>query len=142
MEVSSEFRLTLLRIILALRERENLDPLSCLTALGFDSKKLIDISSRGTIAINRTTSNLNEILDKNNGHREYFSNLFHAAFPESRLVLFVNRGVDITRPLSAQSDCFWWGYHNFSKLNKPYRTFKKIIRGYEPLISNKTINYK
>ena len=109
---------------------------------GFDSKQLIDISSRGTIAINKITSNLNEILDKNNGHREYFSNLFHAAFSESRLVLFVNRGVDITRPLSAQNDCFWWGYHNFSKLNKPYRTFKKIIRGYEPLISNKKINYK
>jgi len=42
LEVSSEFRLTLLRIILALRERESLDPLSCLTALGFDPKKLKD----------------------------------------------------------------------------------------------------
>jgi predicted unusual protein kinase regulating ubiquinone biosynthesis (AarF/ABC1/UbiB family) len=43
LEVSSEFRLTLLRIILALRERENLDPLSCLTALGFDPIKLKDL---------------------------------------------------------------------------------------------------
>ena len=46
--------------------------------------------------------------------------------------MFVNRGVDISRPLSAQSDCFWWGYQNFSKLNKPYYTFIKIVRGYEP----------
>jgi predicted unusual protein kinase regulating ubiquinone biosynthesis (AarF/ABC1/UbiB family) len=43
LEVSSKFRLTLLRIILALRERENLDPLSCLTALGFDPIKLKDL---------------------------------------------------------------------------------------------------
>ena len=43
LEVSSEFRLTLLRIILALRERENLSPLSCLTALGFDTIKLKDL---------------------------------------------------------------------------------------------------
>ena len=109
---------------------------------GFDSNELIDVSLRGTIAINRITSRLNEILTNKNGHREYFSNLCHAAFPKSKLILFVNRGVDITRPLSAQSDCFWWGYHNFSKLNKPYRTFKKIVRGYEPSVSSRTNNYK
>ena len=40
LEVSTEFRLTILRIILALRERESLDPSSCLTALGFDPEKL------------------------------------------------------------------------------------------------------
>ena len=54
-----------------------------------ESKKLIDISSQGTIAINRWTSNLNEILNYNNGHREYFSNLFHAAFPKSKLILYI-----------------------------------------------------
>ncbi|PPR47983.1 MAG: hypothetical protein CFH19_00072 [Alphaproteobacteria bacterium MarineAlpha5_Bin9] len=98
---------------------------------GFDSKELISVSSQGTISINKWISNLKNIVDKNVGHREYFSNLSHAAFPKSKLILFVNRGVDITRPLSAQSDCFWWGYYNFSKLDRPYRTFKKIIRGYE-----------
>tara|TARA_Y100001960_G_scaffold230004_1_gene241306 strand:- start:394 stop:1938 length:1545 start_codon:yes stop_codon:yes gene_type:complete len=43
LEISSEFRLTLLRIILALRERENLGPLTCLNALGFDLNKLKDL---------------------------------------------------------------------------------------------------
>jgi len=107
---------------------------------GLDSNELIEISSQGTISINKWTSYLNDILSKNKGHREYFSSLSHAAFPESKLILFVNRGVDITRPLSAQSDCFWWGYHDFSKLEKPYGTFKKIIRGYEPFTNN--INQK
>ena len=87
----------------------------------------MEISSQGTILINKWITRLNEILSKRDGHRDYFANLFHAAFPKSKLILFVNRGVDISRPLSAQSDCFWWGYRDFSKLNKPYRTFKKII---------------
>ena len=50
----------------------------------------------------------------------------------TKKILFVNRGVDTTRPLSAQNDCFWWGYHNFSQLDKPYNTFEKIVRGYDP----------
>ena len=99
---------------------------------GLDSHQLIEISTQGTISISKWTSKLNHIIASNIGHKEYFSNLSHAAFPKSKMILFVNRGVDITRPLSAQNDCFWWGYHNFSKVNKPYRTFKKIVRGYEP----------
>lgn len=43
LKVSAEIRLTLLRIILALRDRENLDPLSCLAALGFDPGKLKEL---------------------------------------------------------------------------------------------------
>ena len=43
----------------------------------------------------------------------------------------MNRGVDVTRPLSAQNDCFWWGFQNFSKINEPYKTFSRIVRGYE-----------
>ena len=109
---------------------------------GLDSKELIDVSTQGTIAINKWTSRLNDALTYKQGHREYFSNLCHAAFSKSRLVLFVNRGVDITRPLSAQSDCFWWGYHNFSKLNKPYRTFRKIVRGYEQSMTNRPSNFR
>ena len=50
--------------------------------------------------------------------------------------------MDISRPLSAQSDCFWWGYQNFSKLSKPYYTFTKIVRGYEPLLGDSLDNIK
>tara|TARA_B100001123_G_C15309808_1_gene1023973 strand:- start:1768 stop:2580 length:813 start_codon:yes stop_codon:yes gene_type:complete len=106
---------------------------------GFDSKDLINVASQGTLSINKWVTNLNESLSSYSGHKEYFSNLCHAAFPKTKLILFVNRGVDITRPLSAQSDCFWWGYHNFSKLDKSYNTFKKIVRGYEssePQVNN------
>ena len=40
------------------------------------------------------------------GHSEYFLNLKHTAYSRTKKILFVNRGVDITRPLSAQNDCF------------------------------------
>ena len=43
LEIPNEMRLALLRIILALRNRENLDPVSCLLALGFDEDKLDDL---------------------------------------------------------------------------------------------------
>ena len=65
------------------------------------------------------------------GHMQYFLNLKHAAYSHTKKILFVNRGVDITRPLSAQNDCFRWGFQNFSKIQEPYKTFLKIVRGYE-----------
>jgi predicted unusual protein kinase regulating ubiquinone biosynthesis (AarF/ABC1/UbiB family) len=43
MEIPDAVRLTLIRIILALRYRENLDPVTCLSALGFDPEKLKDL---------------------------------------------------------------------------------------------------
>jgi predicted unusual protein kinase regulating ubiquinone biosynthesis (AarF/ABC1/UbiB family) len=43
LEIPNEMRLALLRIILALRNHENIDPVSCLLALGFDGEKLDDL---------------------------------------------------------------------------------------------------
>ena len=76
--------------------------------LWFFKKDVIDIATTGTVSISRWTSKLNKIIDENPGHKEYLLNLKHAAFNSSKKILFVNRGVDISRPLSAQSDCFWW----------------------------------
>ena len=98
-------------------------------------EEIQDIATQGTLAISKWTAKLNKKISSKKGHKEYFSYLQHAAFTNTKKILFVNRGVDITRPLSAQNDCFWWGYHNFSKLNKPYNTFKKIVRGYEPSLN-------
>ena len=104
---------------------------------GLDAVELLDISEQGTLSINRWTSNFNKIISNSKGHKQYFSSLHHAAFSHSRKILFVNRGVDTSRPLSAQNDCFWWGYHNFSKTSKPYTSFNKIVRGYAPSVETK-----
>ena len=98
---------------------------------GFDAKELVDISSQGTLSISKWISELYNAVSNEPGHQEYFTNLKHAAFGESKKILFLNRGVDISRPLSAQNDCFWWGYQNFSFLDKPYSSFIRIVRGYQ-----------
>ncbi len=102
-----------------------------LNSYGFSREEVFEISSSGTLNISKWTSKLNQIILENQGHKEYFSNLKHAAYSSSKKILFVNRGVDITRPLSAQNDCFWWGYQNFSKINNPYNSFVRIVRGYQ-----------
>ena len=102
-----------------------------LMSYDFEPDQFRNIATQGTIQINKLTSKLNKKISETPGHKEFFSNLKHAAFSNSMEVLFVNRGVDLSRPLSAQNDCFWWGYQNFSNLNKPYSTFIRIVRGYK-----------
>ena len=104
---------------------------------GFSANEVKNIASSGTINISKWTTNLNKVLYNNPGHAEYFLNLKHAAYSHTKKILFVNRGVDITRPLSAQNDCFWWGFQNFSSIEKPYKTFSRIVRGYESEHFNK-----
>ena len=103
---------------------------------GFSEDEVKSIASSGTMNISKWTTSLNKTLQNNLGHIEYFLNLKHAAYSSSKKILFVNRGVDISRPLSAQNDCFWWGYQNFSKINKPYNSFIRIVRGYQSNQSN------
>ncbi len=109
---------------------------------GLNPNDFVSVASQGTIQINKLTSKLNNIISDVAGHKEFFSNLKHAAYSDTKEVLFVNRGVDISRPLSAQFDCFWWGYQNFSLINKPYNTFKRIVRGYQSNPHNDLENSK
>ena len=102
-----------------------------LVSYDFEPDQFRNIATQGTIQINKLTSKLNKKISETPGHKEFFSNLKHAAFNSDMEVLFVNRGVDLSRPLSAQNDCFWWGYQNFSLINKPYNTFRRIVRGYQ-----------
>ena len=102
-----------------------------INSYGFSDSEVKNIASSGTINISKWTTGLNKVLQTNPGHNQYFLNLKHAAYSFTKKILFVNRGVDITRPLSAQSDCFWWGFHNFSKIQEPYKSFLRIVRGYE-----------
>ena len=108
----------------------------------FEPDHFRNIATQGTIQINKLTSKLNKKVSETPGHKEFFSNLKHAAFSDSMEVLFVNRGVDLSRPLSAQNDRFWWGYQNFSLINKPYKTFKRIVRGYQSNGHNNLENSK
>ncbi len=113
-----------------------------LVSYDFEPDQFRNITTQGTIQINKFTSKLNKKISETPGHKEFFSNLKHAAYSSSMEVLFVNRGVDLSRPLSAQNDCFWWGYQNFSLINKPYSTFRRIVRGYQSNEHNDLQNSK
>ncbi len=113
-----------------------------LISYGFSRDELYNIASSGTVFISKWTSKLNNKLNDYPGHKDYFLNLKHAAYSSSKKILFVNRGVDVSRPLSAQNDCFWWGYQNFSKINQPYNSFKRIVRGYQSMHLNEIENSK
>ena len=102
-----------------------------IVSYNFEPDEFRDIASQGAIQINKLTAKLNNQISLKPGHKEFFSNLKHAAYSDTKEILFVNRGVDISRPLSAQYDCFWWGYQNFSLIDKPYNSFKRIVRGYQ-----------
>ncbi len=107
-----------------------------LESYGYKKDEVLNVASSGTVSISKWTSKLNKTILNNLGHKEYFLNLKHAAYSSSKKILLVNRGVDITRPLSAQNDCFWWGYQNFSNINKPYKSFSRIVRGYQSKHNN------
>ncbi len=107
-----------------------------LDSYGYLKDEVLSVATSGTVSISKWTSKLNQTILEHSGHKEYFLHLKHAAYSSSKKILFVNRGVDITRPLSAQNDCFWWGYQNFSKINKPYNSFVRIVRGYQSMQSN------
>ena len=113
-----------------------------LQSYGYSDDDVLNIASSGTVSISKWTKKLNRTIIQNPGHKEYFLNLKHAAYSSSKKILFVNRGVDITRPLSAQSDCFWWGYQNFSRINCPYNSFIRIVRGYQSNQNNELENAK
>ena len=103
-----------------------------LLSYGFKSNDILDICSLGTVVVSKWTTKLKNQISLYPGHKEYYSHLIHAAFSNTRKILFVNRGVDVSRPLSAQNDCFWWGYHGLSNITNFYNSFKKIVRGYDP----------
>ena len=113
-----------------------------LHSYGYSEGEIKNIASAGTMQISKWTSNLSKSIQMCPGHMQYFLNLKHAAYSETKKILFVNRGVDITRPLSAQNDCFWWGFQNFSKIQAPYKTFIRIVRGYESEHFNHVKNFK
>jgi serine/threonine protein phosphatase 1 len=79
--------------------------------------------------IARWTSALRSAMNAIPGHTALFSALRHAAFTEERSLLFVHAAVDLSRPLAAQRDAFWWGRGDILKLAAPFEGFGRVVRG-------------
>jgi serine/threonine protein phosphatase 1 len=82
----------------------------------------------GTLALTKWTGTLRNAMRVLDGHMALLSSLKHAAFTET--ALFVHAGVDPSRPLSAQTDSFWWGGADFDALEAgQFQSFTRIVRG-------------
>lgn len=87
---------------------------------------------QGPMAITRWTSGLREAVRKAPGHREYMSDLRHAAYTRDGALLFVSAGIDPARPLDAQEDALWWGTRRFNAMDAPYFGCRLVVRGFDP----------
>ena len=106
-----------------------------LSAYGGSAREGQDLARHGAMAITKWTSRLRAEMNAAPGHAALFAALKRAAFTapdEGEGILFVNAGIDPSRPLSAQSDSFWWGLAGFSKIAEPYPGFRRIVRGFDP----------
>jgi serine/threonine protein phosphatase 1 len=65
------------------------------------------------------------------GHRMLLATLRHAAASADDRLLFVNAGVDASRPLAGQGDAFWWGRRDILDLAAPFDGFGRVIRGFD-----------
>jgi len=107
-----------------------------LEAYGGDPRQALDYARHGAVAITRWTNALRAAIHAAPGHGALFAALRRAAFTvpdvDEATILLVNAGIAASRPLSAQTDSFWWGVAGFSKIAEPYAGFRMVIRGFDP----------
>ncbi len=107
-----------------------------LEAYGGNAQEGLRSARTGASAISRWTSAVRARMDAMPGHTALLGRLRRAAFTEpdaadGKRVLFVHAGLDMSRPLAAQSDSFWWANEGFNQSQEPYGDFCKVVRGFD-----------
>jgi len=100
-------------------------------AYGSSARDGITAAGRGAVALTDWTSRLRAAMRAADGHNALMSALRRAAYTECNRLLFVNAGVDVTRPLSEQFDTFWWGGTPFDSITAPFGGFRRVVRGFD-----------
>jgi len=93
-----------------------------------------DIRARfreGVLAITKWSGQMRDALRARPGHEALLTALRRAAYTEGGELLFAHAGVDPHRPLSEQSDAFWWGSGYFSAMTERFAGFKMVVSGYD-----------
>lgn len=89
----------------------------------------------GAAACARWTSDLRDRVNASAGHTQIMSALRRAAVSigddEQSRMLFVNAGIDPTRPLETQKDSFWWPPGDLDDFREPYGSFARVVCGYD-----------
>ena len=100
-------------------------------AYGSSAKKGLEAAGKGAVALTEWTSGMRSAMRAADGHNALMSALRRAAFVEDNSLLFVNAGIDVSRPLSEQFDSFWWGATPFDSIKSPFCGFSRVVRGFE-----------
>ena len=117
------------REVLAFMRGHGLD--ATIAAYGSDPKHGEAACREGALAITRWTTGLRQHLNRKPGHAQFMAALRRAAFTDQGTLLFVNAGLDATKPLDLQGDAFWWGSGASIELPEPYGSYRRVIRGFD-----------
>jgi serine/threonine protein phosphatase 1 len=104
---------------------------STVVAYGGAPEEGLAAARGGAVAIARWTGRLREAFHAEPGHEPLMGALKHAATSADGSVLFVSAGLDVTRPLVAQRDSFWWGGTPFDSISIPFNGFRRVVRGFD-----------
>lgn len=107
-----------------------------LQAYGVPPEEALRKSRSGPMHITRWTGEVRQTMRAHPGQAELLGELYRAAYMEEAPAdggpLFVNAGIDPSRPLEAQKDSFWWGYGRFSSISEMFGGFRRVVRGFAP----------
>ncbi len=78
------------------------------------------------------TGALRHAVRAHGGHEPLYTSLKRAALSDDGHLLFVNHGVDPTRPLDRQGDSFWWdAAQPFERIAEPFASVRRAMRGFD-----------
>ena len=103
-----------------------------LAAYGWGVAQAQERVTNGSQEIARWLGEVRARMELYPGHQELLASVRQAAVTDDGALLFVNSGLDPSRPIDAQRDAFWWGADQLAQLTPPYAEYKKIIRGFDP----------
>lgn len=106
-----------------------------LTAYGGNAVDGLAAARSGAPACARWTAMLRDAVHARAGHTHFLSALRRAAVTrpcdDGAALLFVNAGLDVSRPLATQKDSYWWPSAGFDQIGEPYGDFARIVRGFD-----------
>lgn len=88
-------------------------------------------AATSSVALSQWTNRLRATMRARDGHDKLMSVLRRAAYTADQKLLCVNAGIDVSRPLSQQSDTLWWGGRDFDEMDRPYGEFGCVVRGFD-----------
>lgn len=100
-------------------------------AYGSTAAEGLYAASKGAVALTEWTSRMRATMRAADGHNALMSALRRAAYTDGQALLFVNAGIDVSRPLSEQFDSFWWGATPFDAVSASFNGFRRVVRGFD-----------